>query len=104
VTIDVVNNQTTVPDMGNLSANVAESQLTAADLQANVVQQDSQTVPDGVVFEQSVPGQTSVTRNSVITIVVSHNVKPTPTPSAKPKPTPSKSATAPATAKATPAH
>jgi serine/threonine protein kinase len=104
VTIYVVNNQTTVPDMSNLSASVAASQLTAADLQANVVQQDSQTVPDGVVFEQSVPGQTSVTRNSVITIVVSHNVKPTPTPTVKPTPTPSKSAKVPATAKATPAH
>ena len=29
---------------------VAESTLTGADLQANVVQQDSQTVPDGSVL------------------------------------------------------
>ncbi len=104
VTIYVVNDQTTVPELGNLSVNVAQSLLTAADLQANVVQQDSQTVPDGVVFQQSIPGRSIVTRNSVITIVVSHNVKPSPTPTAKPKPTPSKSAKAPATGTATPAR
>jgi serine/threonine-protein kinase len=95
VTIDVVNDQTTVPELSQLSAAVAESQLTAADLQANAVLQDSKTVPDGVVFQQSVPAQSTVTRGSVITIVVSHNVKPTPTPtpSNKPKTSPSPSAT-----------
>ncbi len=55
VTIDVVSNQTTVPTLTSVSQAVAQSLLTAADLQANVVAQDSKTVPDGVVLEQSVP-------------------------------------------------
>ncbi len=85
VTIFVVNDQTTVPSLYNVSEPIAQSLLTAADLQANFVQQDSKTVADGLVFQQSIPPQATVTRGSLITVVVSHNVKPTPTPTSKPK-------------------
>ena len=88
VTIDVVNNQTTVPDLNNVTAAGAQSLLTAAGLQTSIVQQDSKTVPDGLVIAQSAPAQDIVTRGTVITITVSHHVKPTPTATPKPKPTP----------------
>jgi serine/threonine protein kinase len=106
VTIDVVSNQTTVPNLDQVSLAVAQSLLGAADLQANVVQQDSATVPTGVVLQQSLPGQSTVTRGTVITIVVSHNVKPSPTATPKPKTSPSHKAGASptASAKVTPVH
>ncbi len=88
VTINVVNNETTVPNLNNVTADVAQSLLTAAALQTNVVQQDSKTVTNGFVFGQSTPAQDTVARGTVITIIVSHNVPPTPTPTPKPKPTP----------------
>jgi eukaryotic-like serine/threonine-protein kinase len=87
VTIDVVNNETTVPNLNGVTAGVAQNLLTAAALQTNVVQQDSKTVPDGLVFAQSASAQGTVTRGTVITITISHNVKPSPTPTPKPKPT-----------------
>jgi serine/threonine-protein kinase len=107
VTINVVNNDTTVPNLNGFTAGVAENLLATAGLQANVVQQDSQTVTDGYVFDQSTPAQQTVARGTVITITVSHNVKPSPTPTPKPKPTPthrpSPSRTPSAKASATPA-
>jgi serine/threonine-protein kinase len=88
VTIDVVDNQTTVPDLTNDTTAVATSQLALYDLQVNFVTQDSKTVPDGIVFQQSIPPLQTVDRQTVITLVVSHFVKPTPSATPKPKPTP----------------
>ncbi len=88
VTINVVNNQTTVPDLNKVTAAVAQNLLTVADLRANIVQQDSKTVTDGYVLGQSTPAQATVDRGTVITVTVSHNVKPSPTPTPKPKTTP----------------
>jgi eukaryotic-like serine/threonine-protein kinase len=89
VTIDIVNNLTTVPYLNGVTAAVAQSLLTAAALQTTVVQQDSKIVPDGVVFAQSAPAEGTLARGAVVTITVSHNVKPSPTPTPKPTPTPS---------------
>ncbi len=108
VTINVVNNETSVPDLNRVTLAVAQSLLGAADLQANIVQQDSKTVPDGVVLAQNTPAQQTVARGTVITIIVSHTVKPTPTPKASPthtpSPSPSPSPSATPTTKATPVH
>ncbi len=108
VTIDVVNNETSVPDLNRATLAVAQSRLGAADLRVNVVQQDSKTVPDGVVLAQNTPAQQTVARGTVITIIVSHQVKPAPKPKPKPSPaptpSPSPSPGATPTTKAAPVH
>jgi serine/threonine-protein kinase len=88
VTIEVVNNETTVPNLIGLNAGVAQNLLTSVALQTSIVQQDSTTVADGLVLAQSTPSQGTLARGAVVTITVSHNVKPSPTPTPKPKPTP----------------
>jgi serine/threonine-protein kinase len=92
VVLNVANDRTTVPDLFGDSLAVAQSKLDGADLQVQVVEANSLT-SDGQVLAQSVPPQTVVARSSVVTITVTHLVKPspTPTPTTKRSPTPSSS-------------
>jgi serine/threonine-protein kinase len=95
VVLNVANDRTTVPDLFGDSLAVAQSKLDGADLQVQVVETNSLT-SDGQVLAQSVPPQTVVARSSVVTITVTHLVKPspTPTPTTKRSPTPSSSPSA----------
>jgi eukaryotic-like serine/threonine-protein kinase len=63
--------QVTVPDVTGLSQASAESRLRDAHLEAQVDEQESETVPEGDVISQDPAAGTDVTRNSTVTIAVS---------------------------------
>jgi serine/threonine-protein kinase len=63
--------QVTVPDVTGLSQASAEARLRDAHLEAQVDEQESETVPEGDVISQDPAAGTDVARNSSVTIAVS---------------------------------
>ena len=91
VVIKVANNETTVPGVVGLSADVARSQLSNSDLQVEAVTADS-TQSGGQVIAQSLMGETTVDRGTLVTITVTRFVTPPPPPPPSPTPTQTPSA------------
>jgi len=76
-----------VPSVVGQTEEVARGALSAAGFQANVVYQESETVPQGVVLEQDPPAGTNAEKGAVVTLVVAI-APPSPSPTPEPTPTP----------------
>ena len=76
-----------VPSVVGQPEEVARAALSAAGLDVNVVYQESETVPQGIVLEQDPPAGSTADKGTVVTLVVAVAPEPTPTPE-PPTPTP----------------
>ncbi|TEX51959.1 MAG: hypothetical protein B7C55_02895 [Actinomycetales bacterium mxb001] len=88
VNIVVSSGKLQVPSVVGQEEGVARGALSAAGLQVNVVYEESETVPNGVVLEQDPPAGTVADKGTVVTLIVAITPEPTPTPTPTPTPEP----------------
>ena len=87
VDIVVSSGKMAVPSVVGQPEEVARAALSAAGLGVNVVYQESNTVPQGVVLEQDPAAGSTAEKGAVVTLIVAIEPEPTPTPTPTPEPT-----------------